>query len=55
MTVLSSAGPRTLSDGWTPICERLELPVPDEAFPVTNTTADFQAMLAAGGPPGLKS
>ena len=32
-------------DGWQPICERLGLPVPDEPFPVTNTTDDFRAMM----------
>ncbi|HET6794779.1 MAG TPA: sulfotransferase [Acidimicrobiales bacterium] len=37
------------ADGWGPICERLEVPVPDEPFPVTNTTADFRAMI--GLPP----
>lgn len=31
-------------DGWAPICERLGLPVPDEAFPHVNTTEDFRAM-----------
>ncbi len=33
------------SDGWGPLCAALEVPVPDEAFPVTNTTADFRQML----------
>ncbi len=33
------------SDGWEPICERLGVDVPDEPFPVTNTTGDFRAML----------
>lgn len=37
------------SDGWEPICERLELPVPAEPFPVTNTTDEFRAMI--GMPP----
>ena len=32
-------------DGWEPICERLGLDVPDEPFPVTNTTEEFRAML----------
>ena len=32
-------------DGWGPICERLGVAVPDEPFPHTNTTEDFQAML----------
>ena len=36
-------------DGWEPICARLDLPVPDEPFPKTNSTADFRAM--AGFPP----
>jgi hypothetical protein len=39
----------TVTDGWDPICERLGLAVPDEPFPVTNTTAEFRAML--GVPP----
>jgi hypothetical protein len=39
----------TPSDGWEPICERLNLPVPSEPFPVTNTTKDFREML--GLPP----
>jgi hypothetical protein len=44
-------------DGWEPICERLELPVPDEPFPVTNTTDEFREMAglpaldASGGEP----
>ncbi len=37
----------TATDGWAPICERLGLPVPDEAFPLTNTTEEFLAMVAA--------
>ena len=32
-------------DGWEPICERLGLAVPDEPFPLTNTTDEFRAML----------
>ena len=36
-------------DGWEPICARLDLPVPDEPFPKTNSTEDFRAM--AGFPP----
>jgi hypothetical protein len=39
----------TPGDGWAPICERLGLAVPDEPFPVTNTTEDFRAMV--GLPP----
>jgi hypothetical protein len=39
----------TLGDGWEPICAALGLPVPDEPFPLTNTTEEFRAML--GLPP----
>ena len=39
----------TPSDGWEPICERLNVPVPSGPFPVTNTTAEFREML--GMPP----
>ena len=35
----------TASDGWEPICAALGLSVPDEPFPVTNTTAEFRSML----------
>jgi hypothetical protein len=35
----------TVADGWEPICDRLGVAVPDEAFPVTNTTAEFRAMV----------
>lgn len=38
----------TAGDGWEPICERLGVAVPDEPFPVTNTTEDFRAMLGLG-------
>jgi hypothetical protein len=31
-------------DGWKPICDALELPVPDMPFPHANTTDDFRAM-----------
>ncbi|MDE3203311.1 MAG: sulfotransferase family protein [Acidobacteriota bacterium] len=34
-------------DGWQPLCNRLERPVPEQPFPLTNTTAQFQARLAA--------
>ncbi|MEM7121774.1 MAG: sulfotransferase family protein [Pseudomonadota bacterium] len=30
-------------DGWEPICTALDLPVPDEPFPHTNTKAQFLA------------
>jgi len=39
----------TPGDGWEPICERLGLPVPTEAFPITNTTDEFREMV--GIPP----
>lgn len=35
----------TPAEGWDPICERLGVPVPDEPFPVTNTTAAFRQRL----------
>ena len=35
----------TPSDGWGPICTGLNLPVPDEPFPVTNTTKEFREMI----------
>jgi hypothetical protein len=35
----------TPQDGWEPICAALGVPVPDEPFPVTNTTAEFRAMM----------
>ncbi len=28
--------------GWEPICEALDLPIPDQPFPHTNTTAEFR-------------
>ena len=37
------------ADGWEPICARLGVAVPDEPFPVTNTTDEFRAMI--GLPP----
>ncbi len=35
----------TVSEGWEPICARLGVPVPDEPFPLTNTTADTRELL----------
>jgi hypothetical protein len=32
-----------LGDGWEPICKALDLAVPDEPFPNTNSTAEFRA------------
>jgi len=37
-----------VGDGWAPICEALDLPVPDEPFPHTNTREEFQARLFQG-------
>lgn len=33
-------------DGWEPLCAALGVPVPDELFPHTNTTEEFQARSA---------
>jgi Sulfotransferase domain len=38
-----------VADGWEPICARLGVAVPDEPFPLTNTTEEFRAMI--GMPP----
>jgi hypothetical protein len=35
----------TPSEGWEPICERLGVPVPDEPFPITNTTLQMRERL----------
>ncbi len=35
------------SDGWDPLCKALNLPVPQEPFPISNSTEEFQAMIAA--------
>jgi hypothetical protein len=32
-----------VKDGWGPICAALGVPVPDEPFPLTNTTEEFRA------------
>jgi hypothetical protein len=34
-------------DGWAPICEALELPIPNEDFPKVNTREEFLARIAA--------
>jgi len=31
-----------VSEGWEPLCQFLEVDIPDEPFPNTNTTADFR-------------
>jgi hypothetical protein len=35
----------TPGDGWAPLCDALDLPVPDAPFPHTNTTEEFRARL----------
>jgi hypothetical protein len=34
-------------DGWEPICQALNLPIPDEPFPHANTQAEWQARNAS--------
>jgi hypothetical protein len=34
-----------MADGWEPLCDRLGVAVPDEPFPLTNTTNDMRTML----------
>jgi hypothetical protein len=36
------------ADGWEPICELLEVPVPDEPFPHVNDSRGFESMLVGG-------
>jgi hypothetical protein len=36
-------------DGWAPICERLDLPVPDAPFPHANTRDEMRTMLGLDG------
>jgi len=36
-----------VSQGWGPLCRHLRVPVPAEPFPLTNTTGEFQARMAA--------
>jgi hypothetical protein len=33
----------SVADGWEPLCDRLGVPIPDEPFPLTNTTSEFRA------------
>jgi hypothetical protein len=35
-----------VSDGWGPLCQFLEAPVPDEPFPRANTTDEFRERIA---------
>lgn len=37
-------------DGWEPICDALGVPVPDEPFPHTNSTAEFREHLGLDQP-----
>jgi hypothetical protein len=37
-------------DGWGPLCDALQLPVPDEPFPHVNTTDEFRMMLGLDQP-----
>lgn len=37
------------TDGWAPLCEALGVEVPDEPFPVTNTTEEFNARRTGDG------
>lgn len=34
----------SVKDGWAPLCEILEVPIPDEPFPRLNDSKDFQIM-----------
>ena len=38
-----------ITDGWGPLCEFLEVPVPDVAFPHINESAGFEAGITRGG------
>ena len=35
-----------VSQGWKPLCEFLEVRIPDEPFPKVNTTDEFQERIA---------
>jgi hypothetical protein len=39
----------TVTDGWGPLCTRLDVAVPDGPFPRTNSTDEWRAMV--GMPP----
>ena len=50
--VKSAFGPDRLlvydvAEGWGPLCAHLGVPEPGEPFPVTNTTVEFQTLIAA--------
>ncbi len=36
-----------VAQGWDPLCGFLEVPVPEAPFPLTNTSAEFQARIVA--------
>ncbi len=36
-----------LGDGWQPLCRFLDKPIPDVAFPRTNSAEEFKAFMAA--------
>jgi hypothetical protein len=38
----------TTGDGWPPLCNFLERPIPDEPYPQSNSTAEFRARVADG-------
>jgi hypothetical protein len=40
----------TTADGWGPLCAALGVPVPEEPFPVTNTSEQFRARIGLDGP-----
>ena len=35
-----------VAEGWAPLCAYLGVPVPDQPFPLTNSTSEFQARMA---------
>ena len=37
-------------DGWEPLCQALDVPIPDEPFPHVNSTDDFRAMIGLDQP-----
>ena len=39
-----------VTDGWAPLCAALGVPVPEEPFPVTNTSEEFRSRAGLDGP-----
>ncbi|WP_293906189.1 sulfotransferase family protein [Phenylobacterium sp.] len=39
-----------VAQGWEPLCAFMDVPVPDTPFPRENSTQQFQASMAGGGP-----